>query len=75
MMKVMFPLIFFFALELTPVVKTYANIQSKYGDNLTNLTPHTLLTESNLKNSIAEKFEQLEKNTDTRKATQPNYWF
>jgi len=75
MMKVLFPIIFVLALELIPVVKTYADIRNKYGDNLSHLIPYTQGTGTSLTSTLADKFSELEKSLGSAKDSTPNYWF
>ena len=75
MFKVIFPLILILALELIPVVKTYAHMKTRYGENLANLTPAIQTDEHSLNNASLEKFSELEKTAEGTRETMPDYWF
>lgn len=75
MMKVLFPLIFVLALELMPVVKTYADIKSKYGENLINLTPQLQHVEGSDQNALFSKIQEIEKSLSGTQEAKPSYWF
>lgn len=72
MIKAMFPIIILLALELVPVVKSYANIKSKYGDNLAGLTAQVQPD-----SAIAGKLDEIEKSLGMaeKKPAEAASWF